>query len=98
MRKESSEGRRFLKVLAIIGFLALIIAFSSVRGFSQDRWPQDFAVQDAKVLVYQPQLESYKGNKIKGRAAISIQKKDEKDPGRGDQHGRRNPVVPETMD
>ena len=31
-------------------------------------------VPEGKVMVYQPQLESFKGDKVTGRAAISLQK------------------------
>jgi hypothetical protein len=80
MKEKSSENRPFLKTLVIFGVMVLIISFFSGRGFAQDQWPQEFPIQDGKILVYQPQLESFKGDKIKGRAAISFHKKDEKEP------------------
>ncbi|MDD1749126.1 MAG: hypothetical protein LUO89_04550, partial [Methanothrix sp.] len=80
MSEKRTEGRSLLKILAILGLMVPIISFFSSRGFAQDQWPQEFAIQDGKMFVYQPQLESYKGEEIKGRAAISVQKKDEKEP------------------
>ena len=80
MKKKSSESRPFLRTLVMLGLMVPIISFFSSRGFAQDQWPQEFPIQDGKIFVYQPQLESFKGDKIKGRAAISFHKKDEKEP------------------
>jgi hypothetical protein len=79
-KQKNSEVRLRLSFLIILGFMASVIPFFSSRGLAQDEWPQEFAVQDSKIFVYQPQLESYRGDKITGRAAISFQKKDEKEP------------------
>ncbi|MBP2679681.1 MAG: hypothetical protein H6Q82_2746, partial [Deltaproteobacteria bacterium] len=35
-------------------------------------WPQEILTKEGKVLVYQPQLESLKGDTLTGRAAISF--------------------------
>jgi len=80
MRGNSSEFRAFLKIVPIIGLIISLIAVFSSRGFAQDHWPQEFAIQNGKISVYQPQLESYKGDKIKGRAALSMQRKGMKEP------------------
>jgi len=79
-RLKNSEVRLRLRLLIILGVMTAVIPFISTRALAQDQWPQEFAVQDSKIFVYQPQLESYKGDKITGRAAISFQKKDEKEP------------------
>jgi hypothetical protein len=47
---------------------------------AQDQWPQEFVGPEGKIVIYQPQLDSYKGDKIEGRAAISVQKKHAKEP------------------
>jgi hypothetical protein len=75
-----SEIRLWFKLLTILGFMAALISFLSTTSLAQDEWPEEFSIQEGKILVYQPQLESYKGDKITGRAAISVQKKDEKEP------------------
>jgi hypothetical protein len=80
MREKNSEFRTFLKILVSLGLIVSLIAIFPNKGFVQDHWPQEFAIQNGKIFVYQPQLESYKGDKIKGRAALSIQKKGTKDP------------------
>ncbi len=77
---KNSEVRLRLKLLIILVFMAALIPFLSTTSLAQDQWPEEFSIQEGKILVYQPQLESYKGDKITGRAAISFQKKDEKEP------------------
>ena len=80
MSEKSLELTMFLKILVTIGLIVSMIAVFSSKGFTQDHWPQEFAIQNGKISVYQPQLESYKGDKIKGRAALSMQKKGAKEP------------------
>ncbi|WP_319524356.1 hypothetical protein [uncultured Desulfosarcina sp.] len=35
-------------------------------------WPREFSTEKGKILVFQPQLESLEGNRLKGRSAISF--------------------------
>jgi len=75
-----SRGKR--KSLWILRLTAVWISIFlwSGTGRAQDQWPLEIGTPEGKVMVYQPQLESFKGDKVTGRAAISLQKKDEKDP------------------
>ena len=45
--------------------------------FSQDEepneWPQEIAIPQGKVVVYQPQPEELDGNTLKGRAAVAVE-------------------------
>lgn len=43
---------------------------------SQLPWPAQIATADGKFLVYQPQFEKWEGDRIDGRAAVSIQGQD----------------------
>jgi hypothetical protein len=43
-------------------------------------WPLKFTSEDAVTTVYQPQLESFKDNRLTGRSAVSVQMKGEKSP------------------
>jgi hypothetical protein len=62
--------------------LALLLLPSLARGgSSQDLegpdsldWPKEIDSGDTKIVVYQPQLESLKGNDLAVRAAVSVQK------------------------
>ena len=45
-----------------------------------DPWPREIKVKEGKVVIYQPQLESFQGDKVAVRAAVSVQKTDMKAP------------------
>lgn len=62
----------------VSGAIALLF-WVGVSG-AQDDWPREIATQEGKITVYQPQLESFKGDMVSARAALSILKKDSKDP------------------
>ena len=58
---------RWLGVLCLWG--ALIAG-----AFAQDlSWPQEVSGPDGTLVIYQPQPESLKGNRLSARAAISIE-------------------------
>ena len=76
----NSIKKWFIIVLVCLGSFIPIIAISAGTGFTQDQWPQRFMVQEGKISVFQPQLDSYKGEKIKGRTAISIERKGVAEP------------------
>jgi len=81
MKTVNEAHRRLaLRDLAILGSILLVVAVFVRTGHAQGQWPREFAVQDGKISVFQPQLDSYKGDKIKGRAALSIQAKEAKEP------------------
>jgi len=44
------------------------------------RWPHEVESAGHKVVVYQPQVETLRGDKLLARAAISVTKKDAKEP------------------
>ena len=75
-----SYTRLVFKRAAILGSIILFVASFWGASFGQDRWPQEFTTQDGTISVYQPQVESYKGDRIKGRAALSIRNKDVQEP------------------
>lgn len=45
-----------------------------------DPWPREIKAKEGKVVIYQPQLESFQGDKVAVRAAVSVQKTDMKTP------------------
>jgi hypothetical protein len=70
----------FIVVLAWIGALISVNPLQTSTSFAQDQWPRDFMIQEGKITVFQPQLDSYKGEEFKGRAAISIERKGAGEP------------------
>jgi hypothetical protein len=72
-----TKGKSWIFKFAFV-FAALLLW--SGAGSTQDEWPREIATQEGKLMVYQPQLETFKGDKVTARAALSILKKDSKEP------------------
>lgn len=61
--------------------LLLIIAILVGQAASAaDQWPREIKAKEGKVVIYQPQLESFQGDKATVMAAVSVQKPDMKAP------------------
>lgn len=53
----------------------LLTIFSTFSLLAQNKWPKEMKLADGSSLtIYQPQPESLNGNKITGRAAVSVKK------------------------
>jgi hypothetical protein len=60
--------------------LIAVILGSHVASAAQDPWPREIKAKEGKVVIYQPQLESFQGDKVVVFAAVSVQKTDMKVP------------------
>ena len=74
--REGKMNRNGLKLLGVLVSAAIAVLFWVGVSGAQDDWPREIATQEGKITVYQPQLESFKGDKVNARAALSILKKD----------------------
>ena len=45
---------------------------ASAAALPADPWPRDISLSDAALLVYQPQVDKWEGNRIDFRAAVAI--------------------------
>ncbi len=78
--------RRFITRSGVlsISMLMLVLACASwlppPASAVSDEWPRRFQDPQGEVLVYQPQLEDFKDDKLSARAAVSTRKKDMKHP------------------
>ena len=53
----------------------MLMIFSTFSVVAQNKWPKEMKLADGSSLtIYQPQPESLNGNKITGRAAVSVKK------------------------
>ena len=43
-------------------------------------WPREVEAKNAKILMYQPQIETFVGDKLTGRSAVSVTMKDSVNP------------------
>ena len=69
-----------LKKIIVLAAMALVLALSSSAQAEGEGWPRRFENEKGTVLLYQPQLETFKGDRITSRAAVSMQKKGSKQP------------------
>lgn len=56
-------------------FTVLSLCIMIVSGTAQDAaldWPREIDAQKATITIYQPQIESFEGNKLQARAAVSV--------------------------
>ena len=61
--------------------LGLLFLAGAARGaqITPEPWPREFTTPKGNTAVmYQPQIETFKGSTITGRAAVSVTKKDDK--------------------
>lgn len=63
--------------LSCFAMFSLLITGSS---FAATEWPQELSADEGTIVVYQPQPETLEGNTLSGRAAMSMNLKNKKDP------------------
>jgi hypothetical protein len=81
--KPSFWERSFTRWLppGLVKLLLLMIAlFVGHAASAADPWPREIKAKEGKVVIYQPQLESFQGDKATVFAAVSVQKTDMKVP------------------
>jgi hypothetical protein len=66
--------------MAILGILAFALISGGPVLAAQDPWPKRFEHPKGTVIMYQPQLEDMKDDKLTAFAAVSAQKKEWKQP------------------
>ncbi|OYZ94943.1 MAG: carbohydrate-binding family V/XII [Xanthobacter sp. 17-67-6] len=84
MLKVRLKGTSAITALTIASMLAAPFAYGQQQPAQQQTqapgaglaWPRDFDVGDSRLELYQPQINSWDGNKIGGRAAVAIGPKD----------------------
>lgn len=67
-------------VVVLSTAVTLVSVFSGSVPAATDEWPMRFKDQKGEVVMYQPQLEDFKDDKISGRAAVSVTSKEFKEP------------------
>jgi hypothetical protein len=61
--------------------IGVVSGAGGARADDETAWPRELGDKGYKVLIYQPQLESFSGNVLQGRFAVSVTpKKDKKTP------------------
>ncbi len=74
-------GRSFSVTAALMVLaLTLILGRPALAAQTQDPWPKRFENPKGAVVMYQPQLEAFKDDRLTARAAVSAKTKDMKQP------------------
>jgi len=71
------------KISYLILFVLSIIAISFTYKFTKEKepeWPKELKGKGGTVTIYQPQIETFNGNKLESRAAVSVTTKEQKSP------------------
>ena len=62
-----------MKVLALAAALLCAVAAAAAAPRAPDAWPREFTTaKGSRIVVYQPQAETFRGDTITGRAAVSV--------------------------
>jgi hypothetical protein len=69
-----------VKVFIVLGAFYLPTFSVAADQDSWGDWPQEIKVDQGLVVVYQPQPEQLEGNRLKARAAVAVELKDNKEP------------------
>ena len=76
---KSYKSTRLLLLIAV----TLVFVSQSVYIFAEGEdlgWPREVQADNAKIIMYQPQIETFVGDKLTGRAAVSVTMKDSVNP------------------
>jgi len=76
---KSCKAIRLFLLIAV----TLIFAPQSIYSFTESdelAWPREVQAENAKILMYQPQIESFVGDILSSRAAVSVTMKDSVNP------------------
>lgn len=58
----------------------IVLLLSCTLSAAENDWPREFFSEEGKLLMYQPQLESFQEDKLTARAVVSVMQKGETDP------------------
>lgn len=75
--------RRRLLYFSILALSSLLTTATSRGQAAQDieaSWPREIESNLGKIVIYQPQLDTLEGNVVRGRAAVSLQGPEKKEP------------------
>ena len=56
----------------MLTFVAMGAALCIAAETAAPKWPREIDTPEAKIVMYQPQLESFEGNRLTGRAAVAV--------------------------
>ena len=76
---KSCKKLRLLLLITVTFVFAPQFVYSFMEG-DEIAWPREVQAENAKILMYQPQIESFVGDVLSSRAAVSVTMKDSANP------------------
>lgn len=77
----SSKNRWFsLALLTVLSCTAIGRTPREMMAADRQNWPKEISSGDSRITVYEPQVEAFKGDQLRLRAAFSVAKEDEPAP------------------
>jgi len=78
--KQRLYHKGVLGVVALVAVLVLIPCLPRPVSAVEEQWPRRFQDSKGEVVMYQPQLEDFKDDRLTGRAAVSAKRKEWRAP------------------
>ncbi len=75
--------KRRIRLASALALLACLLWPTASLGQDEENlvsWPRQMDGEKAQIIMYQPQLESYSGDRLEARAAVSVTAKGETEP------------------
>jgi uncharacterized membrane protein YgcG len=72
-------NKSYCRWMILIAALILFLMTNVVEAAESD-WPREIEVPEGKIIIYQPQLETFKDDKLTARAAVSVTKTGASEP------------------
>ncbi|MHC4645027.1 MAG: hypothetical protein ACYTBJ_05980 [Planctomycetota bacterium] len=71
---------RYVRLILSVIIVMMVHCTAGLAIAAELDWPRDIEVAEGTITLYQPQLESFKGDKLSARAAISFTQKGQTEP------------------
>jgi hypothetical protein len=63
---------RVFRSFGVVVAIAIALAVTLEARADDEGWPREITAQKGKIVIYQPQVESFEGNTLESRAAVAV--------------------------
>jgi hypothetical protein len=67
-------------IIQVLFFLPIFFSFKTQAKETANDWPREISIQEARIVIYQPQIENFTGDILESRVAIAVIPKDTEEP------------------
>jgi hypothetical protein len=79
-RMKRKNKTRYARLTLSVIIVMTVLCTTGLAQVAEPHWPREIVVPQGKIVMYQPQLESFKANKLTARAAVSVTPKGQTEP------------------